>query len=103
MTAPRTFAACLPARVKPFQLPTAEYSSARGKAFFSSSTGARRTGEKFLSRLSGNDFVLGVNRVHESQRLLVWQHRLLHLIHHVGETDFVLRIGKGMAAARARM
>ena len=44
-----------------------------------------------------------INRIDQSQRLLVRQERLLHLVHDVGERDSVLRIGEGMAAARARM
>ena len=31
------------------------------------------------------------------------QYRLRHLVHHVGETDFVLGIGEGVASARAGM
>ena len=44
-----------------------------------------------------------VNRIHQPQRFLVRQDRLLHLVHHVGETDLVLRIGEGVASARAGM
>ena len=44
-----------------------------------------------------------INRVHKSQRFLVRQNRLFHLVHYVRECDFVFRIGKGMAAARTGM
>jgi hypothetical protein len=44
-----------------------------------------------------------INRVHEPQRSFVRQDLLFHLIHDVGERDFVFRIGKGMTATGARM
>jgi hypothetical protein len=44
-----------------------------------------------------------VNRVQQSQRFLVRQNRLFHLVHYVRERDFVFRIGKSMAAARTGM
>ena len=45
----------------------------------------------------------GIHRIHQPKRFLVRQYRLRHLVHHVGETDLVLRIGEGVASARTGM
>jgi len=44
-----------------------------------------------------------VNRVHQSQRFLVRQNRLFHLVHYVRECDSIFRIDKGVTAARTGM
>src|ERR1051325_5336915 len=44
-----------------------------------------------------------INRFDQPQRFFVRQDRQLHLIHHVGEPDFVFRIGERVTAPRARM
>jgi hypothetical protein len=44
-----------------------------------------------------------INRVDQSERFLVRQNRLFHLVHHVRECDFVFRIGKGVTATGTGM
>jgi hypothetical protein len=44
-----------------------------------------------------------INGVNKSERFLVRQSRLLHLIHHLAKTDFVDRIGESVAATGARI
>ena len=46
---------------------------------------------------------LRINRIDQAERFLVRQYRLLHLVHHVGETDLIFRIGEGVASPRAGM
>ena len=41
--------------------------------------------------------------VDQTQRLLVRENFLLHLVHYVGKGEVILRIGKGMTAARSGM
>src|SRR6266850_7939477 len=92
----------------------AKCSSAPGREFFFSNTDVNATSEKCQSQLSATKScsrVAGagpalqhrVNRVHQAQRFFVRQNRLLHLIHHVGETDPVFRIRKRMTATGAGM
>jgi hypothetical protein len=44
---------------------------------------------RVMSDMAGREPRLLINGVNQSERFLVRQNRLLHLIHDVGETDFV--------------
>jgi len=46
---------------------------------------------------------LEINRVHQAQRFFIRQNALFHLIHHIGERDFVFGIGESVTAAGAGM
>src|SRR6476660_6843975 len=43
----------------------------------------------------------GIKRVDEAQRFCVWQDARLHLVHHVGERETILRVCKAVTAARS--
>src|SRR5581483_9563924 len=53
--------------------------------------------------IAGGSARLSIYGAHEPQRFLVRQNLLLHLVHHIRESDLVFRIGKGVRAAGARM
>jgi len=42
-----------------------------------------------------------MHRIHQPERFLVRQHGLLHLVHHIGKTNFVFWVGKGVASTGA--
>jgi hypothetical protein len=64
--------------------------------FKSASGRVRHSAETYVNTLL-------VNRVHQSERFLVRQNRLLHLVHDVTETNLAFRISEGMAATGSGM
>src|ERR1043166_1341907 len=98
-------------------------SSAPGREFFSSNIDAQRIGDECRSLFSANDSAVAgiddagmpvrlaprstigatVNRIYQPERLFIRQNRLLHLVHHICETDSVFPIGERVAATGARL